>query len=195
MQKILFAAVLAAVSLGAAAETYEIDSFHTNARFSIDHFGTSSNVGGFYQLGGTMQFDAAKADGQISLTIPVKKLHSSSPQFTKHLLSADLFDAAKYPTIRFVSTKFHSADGKVTAVDGQLTMLGKTLPVTLKASKFNCYNSPMKQTQVCGGDFHASIDRTQWGMNYLADKGMTKTVELHIQVEAAKAGKGMAKGK
>ncbi|WP_204354408.1 YceI family protein [Mannheimia varigena] len=88
--------------------------------------------------------------------------------------------------MRFVSTKFYFADKKVTKVEGNLTLLGQTHPVTLKATKFNCYDSPMLKAEVCGGDFVTTIDRSQWGMNYLVDVGMTKDVEIAIQIEAAK---------
>ena len=44
----------------------------------------------------------------------------------------------------------------------------------------------MLKTEVCGGDFETVIDRTQWGMNYLVNAGMTKNVKLDIQIEAAK---------
>lgn len=57
MKKILSAIALAAA---ASAAPYEIDTFHTNARFAIDHFGTSTNIGGIYGLSGNMEFDAAK---------------------------------------------------------------------------------------------------------------------------------------
>ena len=33
----------------------------------------------------------------------------------------------------------------------------------------------MAKTEVCGGDFSTTIDRTKWGVNYLVDAGMTKT--------------------
>lgn len=186
MNKIFLTALLAATAAGANAATYKIDPYHANARFSIDHFGTSSNVGGFYNLTGTLQFDAAKNTGSVDLTIPTASLQASSNDFTKHLKSADLFNVEKFPEMRFVSTKFHFDGQKVTAVDGNLTLLGKTHPVTLKANKFNCYDSPMLKTQVCGGDFTTSIDRSQWGMNYLVDVGMTKTVDIAIQIEAGK---------
>ena len=88
--------------------------------------------------------------------------------------------------MRFVSTKFHFSGGKVSAVDGKLPLLGKTHPVKLTANKFNCYQSPMLKTEVCGGDFSTTIDRTQWGMNYLVKEGMTKNVRIDIQIEAAK---------
>lgn len=185
MKPALIALLLASSSPVWAAD-YDIDAFHTNARFAIDHFNTSTNIGGIYSLTGAMKFDLAKKTGSIDIKLPIANLQSSSDEFTKHLKSADLFNEAKYPNMRFVSTRFHFADNKVKAVDGKLTLLGKTHPVTLRADKFNCYDNPRLKTQVCGGDFSATIDRTLWGMNYLVNMGMSKEVRLDIQVEAAK---------
>ena len=64
--------------------------------------------------------------------------------------------------------------------------LGKTAPVTLKATQFNCYDSPMLKREVCGGDFETTIDRTQWGMNYGVEWGFPKNVRLVVQIEAVK---------
>lgn len=186
MKKILTAIALSAAALTASAADYQIDPTHANARFAIDHFNTSTNIGGFYGLTGNVQFDAKKRTGEIDINIPVSSLQTGSEGFTQHLKSADLFNAEKYPEMKFTSTKFHFKGTKVTAVEGNLTLLGQTKPVRLKAEKFNCYNSPMKKAEVCGGDFSTTIDRTQWGMNYLVDKGMSKQVKLDIQIEAVK---------
>lgn len=186
MKKIFLAAGLASLATVASAANYTVDPFHTNARFAIDHFATSSNVGGFYGLTGNLQLDVAKKTGQIDISIPVQNLQTGSTQFTQHLLSPDLFNAAQYPEMRFKSTKFNFRGKKLVSVDGQLTLLGKTNPVRLKVEKFNCYDSPMLKKQVCGGDLSTTIDRTQWGMNYLVNVGMAKNVRLDIQVEASK---------
>ena len=186
MKKALSALALVSAAALASAAEYRIDPHHTNARFAIDHFGASTNVGGFYGLNGDVSFDAAKKTGSIDVRIPVSSLQTGSQDFTKHLLSADLFHAEKYPEIRFVSDKFHFSGNKLKAVDGKLTLMGKTLPVRLKADKFNCYDSPILKTQVCGADLSTKIDRTRWGMNYLTDVGMSKTVSLQIQIEAGK---------
>jgi len=185
MKQALFIAALLAAGAANAAN-YEVDTFHTNARFTIDHFGTSSNVGGIYGLKGNMQFDLAKRTGSIDIALPLANLQTGSQEFTHHLQSADLFNAEKFPEMRFVSTKFHFNGKKLAAVEGNLTLLGKTHPVKLTANKFNCYQSPMLKTEVCGGDFSTTIDRTQWGMNYLVKEGMTKNVRIDIQIEAAK---------
>ncbi|ANB91168.1 hypothetical protein MOVS_03280 [Moraxella ovis] len=186
----VFGAALLGLTATAHAATYEIDAAHTNARFAIDHFNTSTNVGGFFGLTGSMEFDKEARKGKIDITIPIDSLQTGSEAFTDHLKSADLFNAEAHPNMRFESTKFnHVGKGKVrklSSVDGNLTLLGQTHPVRLKADKFNCYDSPMAKAEVCGGDFSTTIDRTKWGMDYLVAMGMAKKVRIDIQVEAVK---------
>jgi polyisoprenoid-binding protein YceI len=74
----------------------------------------------------------------------------------------------------------------VTEVQGQFTLLGKTQPLTLKATQFNCYENPMLKREVCGGDFETVIDRTAHGMDYGVQWGFPKNVRLLVQVEAVK---------
>ena len=69
---------------------------------------------------------------------------------------------------------------------GQFTLMGKTHPVTLKATKFNCYMSPMIKREVCGGDFEATIKRSQWGASYGINYGFSDDMRLVVQVEAVK---------
>lgn len=191
MRKSLFSllAVAAATALtaGAAqAANYAIDPTHTFVTFEISHFGATTNRARFDKKQGTVEFDRAAKTGKVDISIDATSMNSGTPQFDKHLQSADLFNAAKHPTIQFVSDKFSFNGDKVSEVSGQLTLLGKTAPVTLKATQFNCYDSPMLKREVCGGDFEATIDRTQWGMNYGVDWGFSKNVRLVVQIEAVK---------
>ena len=94
---------------------------------------------------------------------------------------------AEYPTGRFVADKFGFDGDKVSEVGGTLTLLGKSRPVTLKASRFNCYLSPMIKRQVCGGDFETTIQRSQWGMTWGLHFGFEDKVRLLVQVEAINA--------
>ena len=174
-------------SLGhAETATYAFDPAHTYVTFEIGHFGTSTNRGRFDKKEGTVQLDKTGKTGKVSVTVDTTSINTGFAAFNNHLQSADLFDAAKYPTIKFESTKWTFNGDKVTEVTGNLTLLGTTLPVTLKANQFNCYENPMLKREVCGGDFEATIDRTAFGMNYGIDWGFPKTVRLIIQAEAIK---------
>ena len=185
---IALAAAAALVTGLAQAESasYTIDPTHTFVTFEINHFGASVNRGRFDKKEGTVQFDRAGKTGKVEISFDATSINSGTPAFDKHLQSADLFNAAQHPKITFVSDKFSFNGDKVSEVSGQLTLLGKTGPVTLKANQFNCYQSPMLKREVCGGDFETTIDRTAFGMNYGVDWGFPKNVRLVIQVEAVK---------
>ncbi len=182
------AATLSVTLLSAHAETatYAIEPSHTFVTFEITHFGTSTNRGRFDQKEGTVQLDTAAKTGKVDLTIQANSVNTGTAAFNKHLQSPDLFDVAQYPTIHFVGDQFSFNDDKVTQVAGNLTLHGKTNPVTLKALNYNCYQNPMIKRQVCGGDFETTIDRTAFGMDYGIQYGFPKEVRLVIQVEAVK---------
>ena len=190
MRKNLFALAAATLLAGAAhaatPNEYAVDPGHTFVTFEISHFGASVNRARFDKKQGTVQFDKAGKTGKVEISFDVNSVNTGTPAFDKHLQGADLFNAEQFPTMKFVSDKFTFEGDKVTQVAGQLTLLGKTGPVTFKANQFNCYQSPMLKREVCGGDFEATIDRTQWGMNYGVDWGFAKNVRLVVQVEAVK---------
>lgn len=170
----------------AQAATYSMDPTHTFVSFEIGHFGTSTNRGRFDKKEATIAFDRAAKTGKVDIVIDTASINTGTVAFNQHLQSAELFDSAKFPTARFVSNKLVFAGDKVSEVVGSLTFMGKTQPVTLKANNFNCYDNPMLKREVCGGDFEATLDRTQFGLNYGVDWGFPKNVRLVIQVEAIK---------
>jgi len=190
MKKTILAVAVAAALMSSVAHaesaTYAFDPSHTYVTFEISHFGTSTNRGRFDKKEGSVQLDRAAKTGKVEATIDTASINTGFDAFNKHLQSADLFDTAQFPTIKFVGDKFSFNGDKVTQIAGNLTLHGKTQPVTLKANQFNCYQSPMIKREVCGGDFEATIDRTQFGMAYGIDWGFPKDVRLVIQVEAVK---------
>lgn len=185
---IALAAAATLVSGIAHAEpaNYAIDPTHTFVTFEISHFGATVNRARFDKKQGSVQLDKAAKSGKVEISFDTTSVNSGTPAFDKDLQSADLFDSAKHPTMKFVADKFVFNGDKVASVEGQLTLLGKTGPLTLKANQFNCYDSPMLKREVCGGDFEATIDRTQWGMNYGVEWGFPKNVRLIAQIEAVK---------
>jgi polyisoprenoid-binding protein YceI len=177
---------LAAAGAQAQAATYAIEPTHTFVTFEISHFGTSTNRGRFDKKEGTVTFDRAGKTGKVDITIDTTSINTGTAPFDKHLKSAEILNTEAQPTARFVGDKFSFNGDKVTEVAGQLTLNGKTNPVTLKAVNFNCYQNPMLKREVCGGDFEATIVRSQYGVNYGLNYGFPDAVKLVIQVEAVK---------
>jgi len=184
---LLLAAALATAGVAQAnSSTYAIEPTHTYATFEIAHFGVSTNRGRFEKKEGSVVLDRAAKTGKVEISFDMNGINTGAAAFDKHLKSEDFFDVAKFGTAKFVGDKFVFSGDKVTEVQGVLTLKGKTAPVTLKASNFGCYENPMFKREVCGGDFTATIDRTQWGVDYGLAWGFPKEVRLVIQVEAVK---------
>lgn len=190
MKKSLLALALVPMLFASAAQAqsaaYAIDPTHTFVTFEIDHFGTSTNRGRFDKKEGTIQFDRAGKTGKVDITIDTTSINTGTAPFDGHLKSAEILNVAAHPTARFVSDKFVFDGDKVKEVTGQFTLMGKTHPVTLKATKFNCYMNPMVKREVCGGDFEATIKRSLWGASYGINYGFSDDMRLVVQVEAVK---------
>ena len=190
MKKFSLLAVIAALGFAAAAHaesaTYAIDPSHTFATFEIGHMGTSTNRGRFNKTSGTVTLDKVAKTGSLDVTVDTSSLDTGTAAFTKHISSEEILNVAVNPTAHLVATKFVFNGDKVSEIDGDLTLNGKTNPVVLKAQNYNCYNSPMIKREVCGGDFDTTIVRSQYGVTYGLNYGFPDNVHLVIQVEAVK---------
>jgi polyisoprenoid-binding protein YceI len=182
-----FAFLLAALGAAAAARaepvTYKFDPNHTWVTWEARHFGTSTYRGRFDKKEGSVTIDRAGRTGRVELTIDLTSVDTGVDHLNHHLQEAEFFDSEKYPTATFVGEGFRFDGDNVSQVSGRLTMKGKSAPVTLTATGFNCYQNPMLKREVCGGDFSATIKRTEWGVDYGAPFPVSDQVKLLIQVE------------
>lgn len=175
----------AAVPVRAEMATYRVEPTHTSVFFEILHNKTSTLRGRFDKKDGTVEFDRAGKAGRADITVEIASLDTGLAAFTKNLLGKNFLDLADWPSARFVGERFEFDGDKVSAVSGQLTLLGKSVPVTLKAERFNCYVSPLVRREICGGDFETTIRRSDFGMTYKLPE-IADEVHLLIQIEAIK---------
>ena len=147
------AAVFGAGLAHAEAVTYNIDPTHTFVTFEASHFNTSTLRGRFDRKDGAVVLDRQAKTGKAEITIETGSVSTGVGPLDGHLKSKDFFNAGESPSVKFVGDKFSFDGDKVASVSGTLTMVGKTLPVTLKATSFNCYTNPLLKREVCGGDF------------------------------------------
>ncbi|GAP36494.1 YceI family protein [Piscinibacter sakaiensis] len=187
LKPFVLAALVATAGLAQAqSATYAIDPTHTTVIFEAKHFGTSTNRGRFDRKSGTITLDKAARTGRAEITIETASINTGVAPFDNHLRSKDFFKTDEFPTARFVGDRFSfDAAGKLSSVAGELTFLGKTRPVTLTAQNYACYDNPMLNREVCGGDFETTIQRSQFGSDY-GLPAIPDSVRLLIQVEAIK---------
>ncbi len=179
------ASVVATAPVFAAPTSYTVDPNHTSVTAESKHFGTSTVRSHFQAKSGSITIDPAAKTGSATIDLDMTTIETGVPKLDAHLKSADFFDANTYPDTTFVGRQFTFDGDKVASITGDLTMHGKTNPVTLTSTNYNCYLSPMAKKTVCGGSFETTVQRSLWDVRYLIPFVSDET-KLHVEIEAAK---------
>ncbi len=147
------------------AGSYKVEPNHTQVTFSVSHFGISPFAGTFSGASGSLQLDPAKpAATKLDVTIPIASVQTTSDVLTGELKSADWFDAAKFPTATFRSTKVAQIGADAVQVDGMLTLHGVTKPVSFQAKLFGAATNPMSKQASIGFLGRMVIHRSEFGV-------------------------------
>jgi len=184
MPKAFLATTLCAAAFAASAEpaTFAIDPNHTVVTFEALHMATSTQRGRLQAKEGTVTLDRAAKTGKADVTLDLATISTATATLAAFLRGERGFNTAVNPTARFVGDSVTFDGDKLASISGSLTLNGKTQPVTLKAKRFNCYENAQMKREVCGGDFEASIVRSQYGLGFLPQVTPDE-IPLEIQVE------------
>ena len=151
------------------AGSYAVEPAHTRVQFTVSHMGFTNWYGDFTGASGSLRIDPNNvAASKVEISIPTASVSTTNTILDDELNSVDWFDAAKFPTIRFVSTALKPT-GPVTAdITGDLTFHGITRPVVL-AARFNGAGiNPIDKAYTLGFDATTTIKRSDFGVkNYL----------------------------
>jgi polyisoprenoid-binding protein YceI len=168
----------------AAPVTYNLDPNHTFPSFEADHFGGLSTWRGkFDKSSGTVVYDKEKSAGTVEVNVDVSSIDFGLQKLNEHARSPEIFDAAKYPTATYKGTLAKFKDGAPTEIDGEFTLHGVTKPLKLTVNSFKCMVNPMSKKEVCGADASATLNRSDYGVNFGDKYGFRQEVKLQIQVE------------
>lgn len=197
--RLILAALIAAAAVPAIAQTglpgtqtkapvtagtYKVDTAHTQVTWTLNHMGFSMLSGQFGAQDGTLTIDPAKpAATKLDVTFAIDQLSVTSAQFAGHLKSKDFFDAATYPTARFVSTGV-VARGNTAKITGNLTIKDQTKPVTIDATFVGAGTNPMSKKVNFGFRGTATIKRSDFGLGY-ATPVVADSVKLDINAAFA----------
>lgn len=181
------ALAFASVSAFATPTAYNIESNHTYPSFEADHMGISLWRGKFNKTSGTITLDRAAKTGALDITIDTASLDFGHDKMNDHAKNKDMFNVEKFPTATYKSKSIKFNGDTPVAVEGELTLLGVTKPVTLAINKFKCIQHPMFKREACGADASGTFNRADFGLDYGVKMGFSPEVKLAIQVEALKA--------
>ncbi len=165
-----------------ASANWRIDPSRTHIVFAIDAVGYPRTQGQFRQFQGRISVDLDHPDkSSVAFHVQSQSVDVGSSPFDDYLRSVAFLDAARFPSIDFVSSSVEKVDDHTVRVTGELTLLGVTRPLSVDVAV---------QREMSGGSarlaFSAktSIDRLAFGMNS-GFPLVSREVDLVISSEAA----------
>ena len=194
MSRIAMALLAAAVPLAAVAapENYTMDPYHTYPQFEVSHLGFSNMRGRFDRTTGKFTVDRAAKTGSLELVVQTASISTgdndkgSRPRARdEHLRSPDFFNVAEFPTMTFKGTGVRFQGDNVASIDGQLTLIGVTRPLTITMDFWKCGPHPGNKREMCGGNAHGTFKRSDFGMKF-GIPGAGDELTLWIEFEGFK---------
>lgn len=177
IRPLLAAALLALASTPAAAQanpdpaavqagTYKVEAAHTRVLFSVSHMGFSTWYGDFTGAEGTLTLDPKQpAAASVDVSVKAGSISTTNAKLDSELRAPDWFDAGKFPTVRFRSTKVTPTGPGRADVAGELTLHGVTRPVVLQARFNGGGANPMSKAYTVGFEGSGRIRRSDFGVN------------------------------
>lgn len=191
-KKALLASVLAGASIAAPsvlADDYVIDTqgAHAFVQFRIKHLGYSWLYGRFNDFSGEFTYDEKNpAKNAITVDIDVTSIDSMHAERDKHLRGKKFLNTDKYPSAKFVSTKYVPTGDGTANLEGNLTLHGVTKPITISVEHIGGGKDPWGGYRN-GFEGKVTLDPSEFGMELTKHLGPSASeVELFLSVEGIK---------
>lgn len=196
MLRSALAALLVLAPSAGFAGSWEFDSSHTNAHFTVKHMMVTNVRGEFTKLTGAVELDDKDiTKSTVTTTIDATSVNTREPKRDEHLRSADFFDVAKHPNLTFKSKKVEKgASANMLKVTGDLTIRGVTKPVVLdvelsgetKDPWGNVRRGGVATTQVNRKDFGLMWNKTLEAGGFLVGDDVSITIDFELTKKAPK---------
>jgi polyisoprenoid-binding protein YceI len=177
----------ASLSLPLSPGRWAIDTNHSSIGFSIRHLGVSKVRGRFTRFDADIVIGETLDSTTVRATVDIASIDTANADRDAHVLSPDIIDVAKRPTMVFRSTRVAGA-GSEYQVDGDLTIGDVTHPIVLAVELGGVESFP-------GGPRHAGFEATteirrkDFGIDLALPPGITVValgdvvkVELDLQL-------------
>ena len=193
-QRIIQAAVVAATVLQAGQAvaqqaTWNIDTAHSSAQFSVRHMMVATVRGEFTSTKGTVRWDGKNlATAVVEATIDAATIGTREPKRDAHLRSADFFDVERYPTLTFKSAKVEPIGPGKLRMTGDLTIRGVTRSVVFDVEGPTEAIKDNRGNQRVGASATATINRKDFGLTWnaaLETGGVVVSDEVKIILDVA----------
>ena len=152
-----------------AIKKWVLDPVHSQIQFKVKHLMITTVTGNFDKFQASVETeddDFIKA--KISFTADIDSISTGVADRDAHLKSADFFDAANHPQLKFVSTKVENVDKDGSyELYGDLTIRGITKNVKLDVEFGGVIKDPYGNTKA-GFTINGKISRKDFGLQWNA---------------------------
>ena len=188
--RLALGATILMLSVPASANTWEIDTAHSSASFSVRHMMISTVRGAFGKMTGSVSWSKPDcSDARVDITIDAASIDTRDSERDANLRGPDFFDVAKFPTLTFKSK--HVAKGKAKGhlvLVGDLTMHGVTKEIAFDIAGPTPEQKAPWGAAVVAAEAKATIHRKDFGLNWnqMLESGgvlVGDEVQLDILVE------------
>lgn len=115
----------------ATAGTYILDQSHSSVIARVPHLGYSYSVFRFGKAEAKLVWNPADpAKSKLTASVETASIETPVEGFAKDLAGDSMLKSAAFPEATFESTAFRQTGPTSGKVDGRLTLLGRTRPVT-----------------------------------------------------------------
>jgi polyisoprenoid-binding protein YceI len=166
----------------APAGTYALDPNHAGVIARVSHIGYSYSVFRFDKVAGTLTWDpAAPEKSALSVTVQTGSIATNVAGFASELSGKNFLNVAAFPQATFVSTTFRRTDADHGKVDGQFTLMGKTVPMTFDVTLVGAGKGFMGHPRI-GAHAEGVIDPKAFGLPPM----FSAPIDLVIDTEFSK---------
>jgi polyisoprenoid-binding protein YceI len=175
----------------AGPNSWQIDTNHTAAGFSVKHMMVSTVRGTLGPVAGTIEYDGKSVESvKADVTIDVNGINTGNANRDKDLRSENFFDVTNNPKATFKSKRVEVAgEGKFRLI-GDLTLHGVTKEVALDVEG---PSAPLKQPNAglrVGASATTKINRRDFNLQYNrmveAAPVVGDNIQVQIDIEAQK---------
>jgi len=175
-----------------AAQLFRLDQRYGTIAFTVSNLGLFRSRGDFTRFMGRLTIDPADPTAtRIAVTVAASSVRTPWPQETAMLRSADFFDVAHYPDIRFQSEQVLPAGPGRYMISGAMTLHGRTRPVTLAAQLMHDARDKATGRQIDDFIVTGTLSRRDFDMtadrSFISDR-VTIAIHARIILDAPRGG-------
>ncbi|MBS1921139.1 MAG: YceI family protein [Bacteroidetes bacterium] len=176
-----------------ATKKWTIDKAHSQIQFKVKHLMITTITGGFEKYNAEVETeDNDFMTAKISFTADTASVTTGNPERDKHIMSIDFFNVEKYPTMKFVATRYQKLDQNGNyKLFGDLTIRDITKSIVVDAEFAGVVKDP-KGNNKAGFVITGSVNRKDFGLkwNVITEAGsllVGEEVRIDCEIQLSEA--------